>query len=105
GITEKTVYNQKHTVAKMKYIDLKMVRMLASQDVFSKAEDLLRSVRANILSAANERVEASLDIDKETFKIFIQKNEEKNFDTSCTCDEAEHVLCSHKTFLFLQLLN
>jgi non-specific serine/threonine protein kinase len=37
--------------------------------------------------------------------LVIQKNEEKNFDTSCTCDEKEHPLCKHKTTLFLQLLN
>src|SRR5580692_1569931 len=28
-------YNQRHTVAKMKFIDLKVIKLLSSQDIFS----------------------------------------------------------------------
>ena len=65
----------------------------------------MRTTKANIIKAANERVEATLDHNNETYKLVIQKNEERNFDTSCKCDENEHPLCEHKTALFLQLLN
>ncbi|MBC7867782.1 MAG: SNF2 helicase associated domain-containing protein, partial [Gloeobacteraceae cyanobacterium ES-bin-316] len=41
----------------------------------------------------------------EKYPLVIQKNDERNFDTSCTCSEAMHPLCEHKTLLFLQLLN
>jgi non-specific serine/threonine protein kinase len=98
-------YNQKHTIAKMKFIDLRIVRMLASQEIYSQAEEILRTTKANILKAANERVEATLDQDGQIYKLVIQKNDERNFDTSCSCNEAEHALCIHKTVLFLQLLN
>ncbi len=99
------VYNQKHTVAKMKAIELKTLRMLTSPEIFSDAEEILRTNRANIIKAANERVEAELTVDGEVYPLVIQKNDERNFDTSCKCNEDEHPLCVHKIVLFLQLLN
>ena len=33
------VYNQRHTVIKMKYIDLKTIRMLAGQENYNEAEE------------------------------------------------------------------
>jgi len=98
-------YNQRHTVAKMKFIELKMIKLLCSPEDYDKAEEMLRSVRANIIKAADERVEATLEYDGQTFPLVIQKNDERNFDTSCKCEETAHPLCRHKTLLFLQLLN
>lgn len=98
-------YNQRHTVAKMKHIDLKMIKLLSSPGIYSDAENNLRTTRANITKAADERVEAELVLNGEIFPLVIQKNEERNFDTSCRCGETEHPLCEHKTLLFLQLLN
>nr|MBA3675195.1 SNF2 helicase associated domain-containing protein [Chitinophagaceae bacterium] len=105
GSHEAIVYKQKHTIAKMKYIDLKTVRMLAGLNNYAIAEEIQRGTKANIVKATNEKVEATLEYNAEKNKLVIQKNEEKNFDTSCTCDEKEHALCAHKTALFLQMLN
>lgn len=102
---EHTAYNQSHTVVKIKYIDLKMIRMMAGQDNYAAAEEILRRNKNSILQATNERVEANLEDDGETFHIILQKNDERFFDTSCTCNEKAHLLCRHKTALFLQLLN
>ncbi|MGN6194273.1 MAG: SNF2-related protein [Ginsengibacter sp.] len=99
------VYNQKHTVIKIKFIDLKMIRMLTGMENYAAAEDLLRKNKFNIIEAANEKVEANLETDEETFHVILQKNEERNFDTSCSCNDGEHILCKHKTALFLHLLN
>ena len=99
------LYHQRHTVVKMKHIDLKTVRLLTSPTAYHQAENLLRTQKANITAAKDERIEASLDIDGETFPVVIQKNEERTFDTSCKCDEQNHPLCVHKTTVFLQLLN
>lgn len=99
------LYHQRHTVIKMKDIDLKTIKLLSSPDSFTEADKIMRSQKANILSAVDERVEASLVMDGETFPVVIQKNEERNFDTSCKCDEQEHPLCVHKVTVFLQLLN
>ncbi|MGG9970819.1 SNF2-related protein [Ferruginibacter sp. SUN002] len=98
-------YNQRHTIAKMKFIDVKVMRLLASIAVFNDAEKILHTDKAVITSAANERVEATLELDGDTFPLVIQKNDERNFDTSCKCDATDHPLCVHKTILFLQLLN
>ena len=102
---EATIYNQKHTIAPIKYIDLRMIRILAGMDNYASAEEILRKTKCNILTAENGKVEADLDIDEDIFHIIIQKNDEQNFDTSCNCDEKEHVLCKHKAALFSQLLN
>lgn len=98
-------YNQRHTVAKIKFIDLKMIRVLAGMENYTAAEEILRKIKCNIQEAANEKVKAELETDNQTFQIIIQKNDERNFDTSCTCEEITHLLCRHKTALFLQLLN
>ena len=98
-------YNQRHTVAKMKHIELKMIKLLSSPGIYTEAENILRTTCANILKASDERVEAELTYEGQVYPLVIQKNEERNFDTSCKCGEAEHPLCEHKTLLFLQLLN
>lgn len=97
-------YNQMHTVAKMKTIDLKMIKMLSSQAVYQEAEDLMKHTKATITKAADERVEAELVINGEKYPLVIQKNDERNFDTSCMCSETLHPLCEHKVLLFVQLL-
>lgn len=99
------VYNQKHTVVKIKYIDLKMIRMLTGMENYAAGENILRKFKFNILEAANEKVEANVEIDDRVFHVILQKNEERNFDTSCNCDDGSHILCKHKTALFLHLLN
>ncbi len=98
-------YNQLHTVAKMKHIELKMIKMLSSPSIYQEAETMLRSTKANIVKAADERVEAQLIYNGEEYPLVIQKNDERNFDTSCSCTESMHPLCEHKTMLFIQLLN
>ncbi|MEO7961742.1 MAG: SNF2-related protein [Ginsengibacter sp.] len=98
-------YDQAHTVVKMKSIELKFIRMLAGQEIYEAAEEIFRINKAQILHAASEKVEAVLELDNQNFRVILQKNEERNFDTSCNCDETSHVLCVHKTALFLQLLN
>ncbi|MFL9481595.1 SNF2-related protein [Chitinophagaceae bacterium LWZ2-11] len=100
------IYDQKHTIVKMKLLDLKMIRMLTSQESYEIAEEYLRSNKANILTAKDERVTADIDLAGRHYKLLIQKNEERNFDTSCDCNsDATHPLCVHKAILFLQLLN
>jgi superfamily II DNA or RNA helicase len=98
-------YHQKHTVAKMKFVDLKMIKLFSSPDIYAAAENMLRANKATIIKAVNERVEAELVFSGHSFPLVIQKNDERNFDTSCTCAEMEHPLCEHKVLLFLQLLN
>jgi non-specific serine/threonine protein kinase len=102
---KETVYDQKHTVVKIKQLDIKLLRMLTSVESFNEAENFIQSQKAHIHEAANERVKASIELGGEQYQILIQKNEERNFDTSCTCNsEKAHPLCVHKTIVLLQLL-
>lgn len=98
-------YDQRHTVAKMKTIDLKSLRFLSSPNTFTEAEKYLRTQRANIEVAENEAVKASVVLDGQTYHVLIRKNEERNFDTSCDYADTEHPLCLPKVIVFLQLLN
>ncbi|MFN4314163.1 MAG: SNF2-related protein [Chitinophagaceae bacterium] len=98
-------YDQRHTVAKMKTIDLKTLRLLSSPTVFADAEKYLRTQKASIEQAENEVVKASVTIDGEEYPVLIRKNEERNFDTSCDYHDPDHPLCLPKVIVFLQLLN
>lgn len=98
-------YDQRHTVAKMKTIDLKTLRFLSSPATFEEAEKYLRTQRASIELAENEAVKASVVLDGKTYQVLIRKNEERNFDTSCDYADTAHPLCLPKVIVFLQLLH
>jgi non-specific serine/threonine protein kinase len=102
---EKVDYDQRHTVVKMKFIDLKTIRLLCSPESFTAAETYLRNDKAKINSAKDETVMATVDIDSTSYKVVIRKNEERNFDTSCEYEDTRHPLCLPKVIVFLQLLN
>ena len=96
-------YDQRHTVAKMKTIEVKMLRMLSSQEIFEEAEKYLQTQKAKIELAENEVVKASVTLYGAPYSVIIRKNEERNFDTSCDYDDTEHLLCLPKVIVFLQL--
>ncbi len=98
-------YDQRHTVAKMKFIDLKSLRLLSSPAVFAEAEKFLRTNKANIEFARDETVKATVNLNGTDYKVILSKNEERNFDTSCDYVDPEHPLCLPKVIVFLQLLN
>src|ERR1044072_1986718 len=52
-------YDQRHTVVKMKVIDLKTIRLLCSPEAYTTAETYLRTQKANIEYAQDEMVKAS----------------------------------------------
>ncbi|MBS1731594.1 MAG: DEAD/DEAH box helicase [Bacteroidetes bacterium] len=98
------VYDQQHTVVKMKKLDVRTIKMLASPQVVDMADQYLEQKQAKIIEAKNEKVIAEINMGDTSFKVCVQKNEERNFDTSCTCHSStSHPLCLHKTILFLQL--
>jgi superfamily II DNA or RNA helicase len=99
-------YDQRHTVVKMKQLELKLIRVLTEPQTYIEAENSLRSNKANILEAKDERVVAELDYEGSIYRVVIQKNEERNFDTSCVCQsDTTHPLCVHKCIVLLQLLH
>lgn len=103
--SEHVQYDQRHTVAKMKTIDLKSLRLLSSPEAFAEAETFLRANKAAIEFAENETVKASVTLRGKTYKVIIRKNEERNFDTSCDYEDKDHPLCLPKLIVLLQLLH
>lgn len=103
--SEKIDYDQRHTVVKMKFIDLKTLRLLCSPETYAAAETYLRNSKATLVSARDEIVVANVDLDGELYKVVLRKNEERNFDTSCDYEDSKHPLCLPKVIVFIQLLN
>ena len=103
--SQDAIYDQKHTVVKMKFIDLKTLRLLSSPETHQQAEAYLRTQRADIELAREETVKASVTIDGTMYPVVIRKNEERNFDTSCSYEDKQHPLCLPKVIVFIQLLN
>jgi len=101
---EEVSYRQEHTVVKMKYIDLKSIRVLCSPQTFEEAEKYLQNQRPKIEYAKDETVKAIVELDGQSYKVLIRKNEERNFDTSCEYEDVTHPLCLPKVIVFLQLL-
>ncbi len=97
-------YDQKHTVVKMKQLDARMIKLLSSNESYTKADQFLSEEKPVLTEAKNERVVADVVINNATYSVVIQKNEERNLDTSCHCNtEIKHPLCVHKTIVFLHL--
>ena len=98
-------YNQKHTVLKIKTADIKTIRLFTAPQSFLQAQDFLATNKPEITQAADEKVVAKVKAnDGIECTVVIQKNEERNFDTSCNCNtETHHPLCLHKAIVFLFL--
>ncbi len=97
-------YNQRHTVIKMKQLDVRVIKLLSSLESYAEAESFLSKSKPIIKEAKDERVLADVRFDNDVFNVVIQKNEERNLDTSCHCNtESKHPLCVHKTIVLLHL--
>ncbi len=97
-------YDQRHTVAKMKTIDLRTIQLLSSHEILMQAEEYLKNQKPVIESAKDEMVKATVTIDGEDYSVIIRRNEERNFDTSSDYVDTDHLLCLPKVIVFLQLL-
>ncbi|MFL5774441.1 MAG: SNF2-related protein, partial [Flavisolibacter sp.] len=97
-------YDQKHTVAKMKAIELRSIQLLSSPEIISEAENYLKSQKPIIETAQDEMVKARVVIDGKDFSVIIRRNEERNFDTSSNYEDTEHLLGLPKVIVFLHLL-
>ncbi len=104
--TEDTRYDQRHTVAKIKTLDHKTLRLLSSHDIVSEADEFLTKNKkgVKIKFAENETVKADVTLDGKVYEVILRKNEERSFDTSCDYDDPNHLLCLPKVIVFLHLL-
>src|ERR1700733_10052992 len=106
GFFENTniVYDQKHTVVRMRQITKQMMMIFTAPDALEKAEKIANGNRVVITANKNDRIEANVPDDDKTYHVTVKQNEERYFDTSCNCAENTHPLCTHKAAVFLQVL-
>ena len=97
-------YDQKHTVAKMKTVEMKSIQLLGGQENLAAAEEYLKDKQPKILEAKDETVKASVEIEGKNYSVIIRRNEEKNFDTSSDYQDSDHLLCLPKVIVLLHLL-
>ncbi|MBA2330134.1 MAG: SNF2 helicase associated domain-containing protein [Flavisolibacter sp.] len=96
-------YDQQHTVAKMKTIDFKTLRLLSSPETFEQAEEYLKDNKPVIESAKDDTIKARVKIGSTEHKVLIHRNEERTFDTSSDDIETDHPLSLAKLIVFLHL--
>lgn len=101
---EDVYYDQRHTVVKIRNLDIRSIRHLCSPETFNEAEKFLQKKKAKILFAQDETVRAVVALNGTDYKVAIKKNEERNFDTSCEYEDTDHPLCLPKVIVFLQLI-
>ena len=76
---EEVEYDQRHTVAKMKFIDLKTLRLLSSPEAFAEAEQFLRTQKAHIEFAKDETVKAIVSLNGKKLYSGYQEKRRKEF--------------------------
>ena len=97
-------YDQKHTVIRMRQVNMQMLRVFTASEIMEQAEKMASRTAAIITAKKNDRVEAEVPDGDNTYKVIIRRNEERYFDTSCGCDEKDYPICLHKAVVFLQIL-
>jgi non-specific serine/threonine protein kinase len=102
--SDNVTYDQRHTVAKMKAIELRTIQLLAGSAVVTDAETWLKKNKPVIESAKDETVKARVNLDGQEYSVIIRRNEERNFDTSSDYEDSEHLLCLPKVIVFIHLL-
>lgn len=98
-------YNQTHTTVRMRQISSNFLKLFSSEGLCAVAEDWYADGRIRILDAKDEEIRADVTDDEgRKFSVRIKQNEERYFDTSCSCSEKSHPLCVHKVAVFLEVL-
>ena len=97
-------YDQKHTVIRMRQVNMQMLRVFTASHIMEEAELLANKTSAIITEKKNDRIEAEVPDGDQTYKVIIRRNEERYFDTSCGCKEQDYPICLHKAVVFLQIL-
>lgn len=100
----KVSYDQSRTVLKMSYINSKYLQNSVSPQLFKDAEDIVRVFRAKIERGDLGEVRTQVKSDGELYPVTIKFNQEnKEFITSCSCNDSQFIVCKHKLSVFLQI--
>lgn len=97
-------YDQKHTIVRMRQVSIQMLQLFSSTEIMDRAQRWARTSRAEIEEDANNQIKANVGDGEQVYKVSIKQNDDRYFETSCTCSETAYPLCVHKATVFLQLL-
>ncbi len=97
-------YDQKHTVVRMRQVNKQMLQLFTAPVALEKAEKIANGERCTFTTHKNGNIDGAVPTEGKTWKVTIKQNEDKYFDTTCSCTESSHPLCTHKAALFLQIL-
>lgn len=99
----KVAYDQNHTIVRMRDINLPMLRLFGGDAMMQAAQELVAADACQINAAKSSRVVATVMDSDLARTVNILQNEDRYFDTSCSCSEKEHPICVHKMAVFVQL--
>ncbi len=98
-------YKQSHTTVRMRQITQHFIKLFSSTDIYSDAElTIVANKKVKITEAMDDAVKADVTAEGKVYPVVLKQNEERYFDTSCTCDEKRYPLCIHKAALFIYVL-
>lgn len=97
-------YDQKHTMVRMRQVNMQMLRVFGSNEIIEEAERIADRRKVIITEKKRDSVEAEVPEGDLTYKVKIKQNDERYFDTSCKCDEKGSPLCLHKAAVFIHIL-
>jgi len=101
---QEVVYDQRHTLVRMRQVTVEMIGIFTAPASLELANTWANAERATNIKIENERLSAEIKEDGVSYPVVLRQNDERYFDTSCTCEETSHPLCRHKASLFLQML-
>ncbi len=98
-------YDQTHTVVRMRQVNHQLLQVFSSPEILQRANSWVSFGKVIVTSTKDDVIEAEVADDEQTFKVVVRQNEERYFDTSCSCAEDKVPLCVHKVSVFLQVLH
>ncbi|MEO6832354.1 MAG: SWIM zinc finger family protein, partial [Chitinophagaceae bacterium] len=97
-------YDQHHTLVRMRHVTEEMIAIFTAPDSLQIAKTWAQKGVAKKIKVESERLSAVIKEGETEYPVMLRQNDERYFDTSCTCEETTHPLCRHKAAVFLQML-
>lgn len=97
-------YDQQHTVLRLRQVSKQMLQVYTGQEQMQAAQDLVRLRKVTLGKTVSDSIEAIVREGIEDFPVRLRQNEERYFDSACTCAETRYPLCVHKAAVFLHIL-
>jgi non-specific serine/threonine protein kinase len=97
-------YDQQHTLVRMRQVSEELIGVFTSPESMEIARQWAEEKKVRQIAVQGEQLSAEVPEGVEVFPVQLRQNDERYFDTSCSCDESSHPLCRHKAAVFLQVL-